>query len=240
MNRFNGRHKSIPVKVIDTTTGQTYRFSSLKLLADYLDLSYASFKKRFENKPDRVNISPYLIIPNYKVKSIKKTPVIVTDIINGQKRSFGSQYAAGKFLDTAQSNINYAIRSGKAVKSRFKVSQTGVKPITHLSNRKGYSRPVCLVKANHQIKFDSIKEAAAFLGVGSNTIRVHLKSKKALKGYLVADTEINYYKADFNNRTYSANTIKQLADKLGLSVQQVNYAYYQKQPINGLKVELLR
>lgn len=239
MNQFNSRHKSIPVKVIDLSNGNTMRFNSLKITCDSLGIDYIMTKPRLYNQPNKIKIDNYLLIPNYKVKSIMKTPVIVIDQINHKNYSFNSQYAAGKFLDTAQSNVNYAIRSGKLIKSRFLVKQKGVIPLAHQKS-KIHNKPVILCNNHHTIKFDRSKQAAKFLNCAASTIRDHVKSGKPYKGYYIKYGSPYYYEVKYKGKKYVDNSRIVLANKLGLSYEQLNYAFWSKKPINGLEIKLVK
>lgn len=240
MNQFNSRHKSIPVKVIDLSNGNTMRFNSLKITCDSLGIDYIMAKPKLYNQPNKIKIDNYLLIPNYKVKSIMKTPVIVIDQINHKNYSFNSQYDAGKFLDTAQSNINYAIRSGRLIKSRFLVKQKGIIPDKIKQPNKVHGSTIIIYNNHHTIKFDQLKQAASFLGCASSTIRSHIKSGKPYQGYHIKHGSPRYYKATYKNKVYTATNQQKLADKLGLSFEQVNYAFSCNKPINGLEIKLIK
>ena len=240
MNQFNSRHKSIPIKVINLSNGNTMRFNSLKITCDSLDIDYMMAKPKLYNQPDKIRIDNYLLVPNYKVKSIMKTPVVVIDQINHKNYSFNSQYDAGKFLDTAQSNVNYAIRSGKLIKNRFLVKQKGIIPNKIKQPNKIHENTIIIYNKQHTIKFDQLKQAASFLGCAPSTIRNHIKSSKAYQGYYIKHGSPHYYKATYRNKVYTAINQQKLADKLGLSFEQVNYAFGCNKPINGLEIKLVK
>lgn len=240
MNQFNSRHKSIPVKVINLLNGDTLRFNSLKIVCDSLGIDYTRAKPKLYNQPNKIRIDNYLLIPNYKVKSIMKTPVVIIDQINNTERTFNSQYDAGKFLDTAQSNVNYAIRSGKLIKSRFLVKQKGIIPDKIKRFNKVRESTIIIYNKQHTIKFDQLKQAASFLGCASSTIRNHIKSGKAYQGYHIKHGSPHYYKATYKDKVYTATNQQRLADKLGLSFEQVNYAFGCNKPINGLEIKSVK